>query len=153
MTDFTQPWMQTKVCAQTSPAVMVNGATIFTIAGGPIQILNLVSTCITANDTTASTLQYSSTPTYGSAATFSGASSSLASATVGTTALLTPTALTTAPTIVAGSAGGVQLGLVAQNHITVLEGIITIVIGVGSTTGTWRHSLTYLPMAPGVTVT
>lgn len=138
--------------AQTAPKAMVNGDVLFTIAGGPIQILNLMSTCITANDTTASTLQFNSTPNYGSAKTFSAASATLASATIGTTVLLTPTALTTAPTIITGANGGVQLGLVAQNHITILEGTITIVIGVGSTTGTWRHSIVYLPMAPGVTI-
>jgi hypothetical protein len=152
MTNPVAPWMQTPCQAQTAAKVMVNGDVIFTVSGGPIQILNLMSTCITANDSTASTLQYNSTPTYGSAKTFSGASASLGSATVGTTAILTPTALTTAPTLVTGANGGVQLGLVAQNHITVLEGTITVVIGVGSTTGTWRHSITYLPMAPGVTV-
>ena len=152
MANYMPPWMFPQIAAQTTPATMVNGQTIFTISGGPIQILNLMSTCITANDATASTLQYNSTPTYGSAKTFSGASASLANATVGTTAILTPTALTTAPTIITGANGGVQLGLVAQNHITILEGTITIVIGVGSTTGTWRHSLYFVPMAPGVTV-
>jgi hypothetical protein len=131
---------------------MVNGQVVFTIQGGPIQILNLMSTCISANGATASTLQWKSNPTQGTATTFSGASASLANATVGTTVLLTPTALSTAPTVVAGGSGGVQLGLVAQNHITVLEGTITIVIGVGSTTGTWRHSLYFVPMAPGVVV-
>lgn len=138
--------------AQSAVKTMVNGDTIFTITGGPIQIVNLVSTCITANNGTASTLQYSSTPTYGSPATISAASATLASASIGTTAILTPTALSTAPTIVTGANGGVQLGLVAQNHITILEGIITVVIGVGSTTGTWRHSLVYLPMSPNVIV-
>lgn len=152
MANYTPPWMFPQICAQTDPAVMVNGATIFTIQGGPIQILNLISTCITANGATASTLQYQSVPTYGSAATISGASASLANATVGTTAILTPTALSTAPVLATGANGGVQLGLVAQNHITVLEGTIKIVIGVGSTTGTWRHSLYFVPMAPGVTV-
>ena len=152
MANYPAPWMFPQICAQTDPKVMVNGDVIFTISGGPIQILNLMSTCITADDTTASTLQYSSTPTYGSAKAISAASATLASATVGTTAMLTPTALTTAPTLVTGANGGVQLGLVAQNHITVLEGTITIVIGVGSTTGKWRHSLYFVPMAPGVTV-
>ena len=138
--------------AQTAAGTMVNGATIFTITGGPIQILNLISTCITANDATASLVTYSSTPTYGSAKTISGATATLASATIGTTFLLTPTALSTAPTIITGGNGGVQLGLVAQNHITVLEGLITITVSGGSTTGTWRHSIVYLPMASGVTV-
>ena len=135
-------------CFATTPAVMVNGNTIFTITGGPILIVDLVSTCVTANDATASTLQYSSTPTVGIATTFSGATATLASATAGTTVRLAPTALSTAPVIVTAANGGVQLGTNVANRIMVKEGTITIVIGVGSTTGTWKHALRYVPMTP-----
>jgi hypothetical protein len=134
-------------------ATMVNGNTVFTVSGGSIQILELLSVCVTANDATASTMQWQSVPTVGSATTFSGASAALTSATAGTTVLLTPTALSTAPTIVAASAGGVQLGLVAQNHIIVKEGTIKLVIGTGSTTGTWKHLLRYKPLSPSSVVT
>lgn len=153
MANYPAPWMYPQICAQTDPATMVNGTVIFTISGGPIQILNLMSTCVTANNATASTLQYKSNPTGATAATISGATSTLASVAAGSTVILTPTALTTAPVIALAAAGGVQLGLVAQNHITVSEGTISIVVGVGSTTGTWKHSLYFVPMAPGVTVT
>src|SRR5947208_14800304 len=128
-----------------STAVMVNANTLFTITGGPIAILDLVSLCVTANDATASTLQYQSVPTVGTATTFSGASASLASATAGTTVRLAPTALSTAPIIVAASAGGTQLGTNVANTIVVTAGTIKIVIGVGSTTGTWKHFLWYRP--------
>jgi hypothetical protein len=132
-------------------AVMVNGTTIFTVAGGPIKIEELVSYCVTANDTTASTLQWSADPTGGAAATtFSAASASLASAAAGTTVVLNMTALNTAPDIVVT---GVSLGGVVTRGIIIPAGIITTVIGVGSTTGTWRHHLRYRPLARGVTVT
>ena len=136
-----------------STLVMINGATLFTITGGPIAILDLVSLCVTANDVTASTMQYQSVPTVGTATTFSGASASLASATAGTTVRLAPTALSTAPTIVAASAGGTQLGTNVANTIVVTAGTIKIVIGVGSTTGTWKHFLWYRPLGQGITVT
>ena len=56
----------------TAAAVIANGtATIFTIAGGPIEILNLLSVCVTANDATASTLQWTVDPTDGAATTIS----------------------------------------------------------------------------------
>jgi hypothetical protein len=138
--------------AQSATAVMVNGTTIFTITGGPIQILELLSVCITANDATASTLQWQSTPTVGTATTITGATATLASATAGTSVLIQPTALSTAPVIVTAANGGLHLGLVAQNHIIVKDGTLKTVIGVGSTTGTWKHYLRYKPLAPNAMV-
>ena len=138
--------------AETATKVMVNADVLFTIEGGPIQILDILSVCVTANDATASTLQYQSVPTVGSAATISGATATLASATAGTTVLLTPTALTTAPVIVAAAAGGVQLGPNLGNKIIVKDGTIKAVIGVGSTTGTWKHYLHYYPLTKNVVV-
>lgn len=134
-------------------AVMVNGDTVFTIAGGPITIVELLSECISANGVTASTMQWQSVPTVGSAATISGASASLASATAGTTVRVAQTALTTAPTIATAAAGGVQLGTNVSNEISVQPGTLKLVIGVGSTTGTWKHFLRYKPLSTGVTVT
>ena len=137
---------------ESATKVMVNADVLFTITGGPIQILSLVSVCIANNDATASTLQYQSVPTVGSAATISGASASLANPTAGSTVLLTPTALSTAPVIVAASAGGVQLGPNLGNKIIVNAGTIKAVIGVGSTTGTWKHYLHYYPLTKNVVV-
>lgn len=136
----------------TGATVMVNGNTAFTITGGPIRIEELFSICVSANGATASTLQWSSTPTVGSAKTFSGASASLANATAGTVVRLNATALTTAPDIVTAASGGVVLGANVSNRIIVKEGIITMVIGVGSTTGTFKHCLRYTPLANGVQV-
>lgn len=137
---------------KSSSGVMVNGATVFNIRGGPILIDELVSVCDTANNGTASTLQWQSVPTVGSAATISGATASLASATAGTTIRLAPTALSTAPSVVAASAGGVQLGTNVSNRIIVTEGTLKLVIGVGSTTGNWTHYLRYYPLATGAVV-
>jgi len=145
---LTYMWASQEKCFKTATAVMVNADVKFTITGGPIQILELLSVCVVANDGTASTLQWQSVPTVGTATTITGASGSLASATAGTTVLVQPTALSTAPVIVAASAGGLHLGLVAQNHIIVKEGTLKTVIGVGSTTGTWYHCLRYKPLTP-----
>lgn len=133
-----------------STAVMVNGNTIFTVAGGAIKIEALYSICITTNNGTASTLQYSVTPTIGAGAqTISAASGSLASAAAGATVTLAGTALSTAALL---SANGPNL---IANPGTILcpAGIITIVIGVGSTTGTWKHFMRWKPLTTGVTVT
>lgn len=137
-------------CFTTVPAVMVNGDVVFTVVGGPIRILDILSECMTVNDTTASTMQWQSVPTVGSAATISGASTTLAAAAtgVGATVLLTPTALNTAPVIALGTAGGVQLGANLGNRIIVAAGTLKLVIGVGSTTGTWRHHIRYEPLSP-----
>lgn len=139
--------------AQSVTATMVDAQVVFTVSGGPILILELLSECITANDTTASTLQWASDPTIGAGVTgISGASASLASVAAGTTIRLSPTALTTAPVIVVASSGGVQLGTNVANRITVQPGTIQMVIGVGSTTGTWRHYIAFIPLAPEANV-
>lgn len=129
------------------PKVMVNGDTIFTVVGD-VQILNLVSECITDNNGTASTLQYSATPTIGTTTTISGTSSSLASIAAGCVITLAGDAFTTAPVV---STSGVALSQTARG-IYVPSGVITIVIGTGSTTGTWRHYLRYFPLEDGAYV-
>jgi len=130
-------------------AALVNGTTIFTIAGGPIEILSLVARCVTVNDATASTLQWSADPTDGAAATFSAASASLANAAAGAMVILQGTTLATAPIV---NATGVGLGQGTTNGIVVGAGIITTTVGTGSTTGTWQHHMRYRPLARGVTV-
>lgn len=138
--------------AESATAVMTNGMTVFTIAGGPIQIVDLLSICISANDATASTMQWQSNPTVGSAATISAASATLASATAGTTVRLAPTNLATAPVIVTAANGGVQVGTNVANFVTVGAGTLKLVIGTGSTTGTWKHYIRYKPYGTAVTV-
>lgn len=141
-------------CVETSAKVMVDGDTIFTIKNGPILIQELLSVCQTANDATASTLRYKSNPNGGATATtISGASASLANAASRACVRLHPTALTTAPAVIAASAGGASLGLNVGNRVIVQDGTISIVIGVGSTTGKWKHYLRYRPLGPNVTVT
>jgi hypothetical protein len=137
----------TDYVAVTNPAVMVNGDTIFTL-NGDIQIMNLFSECITANGATASTLQYSVTPTIGSATTISGASSTLASAVPGTLVVLDGTALSTAPIV---ATTGVSLSTTARG-ILAMSGVIKIVIGTGSTTGTWKHYIRYKALESGAYV-
>ncbi len=130
-----------------STAVMTNGDTIFTITGGAIRIEEMGSVCVTANGASATTLQYSSTPTVGSATTISGASATLANATAGTVVYLAPATLATAPTIVTAAGGGLILSI-QTNKIIVKEGTIKMVVGTGPTTGTWYHFIRYSPMTP-----
>ena len=135
--------------ATKAAAVMVNGDTLFTVAGGPIQITGLLSICATVNNATASTLQYSSVSTLGTlTTTISAASGSLAGAPAGSSVSLVGTALSTAANY---SATGANLSTDAGG-IIVPAGTIKIVVGVGSTTGTWAHYLRYKPLATGVTV-
>jgi len=128
-------------------AVMVNGNTIFT-ATGDVTIHDLVSVCVTANNGTASTLQYRIVPTIGTSTTISGATTTLASVAAGTIVTLAGDALATAPTI---SPNGVGLSQAARG-VHFPAGTLKIVIGVGSTTGTWKHYLRYSPFAAGATV-
>lgn len=132
---------------KTGTAVMVNGDVLFT-AVGSVQLVSLFSECVTANNTTASTLQYRITPTIGAAATISGATTTLASATAGTVVVMDGATLAAVPTI---SASGVALNTTARG-IVFRTGTLSIVVGVGSTTGTWRHYLRYEPLENGAYV-
>lgn len=135
-------WEQEKGVVSNLPAVMSNGLDIFTISGGPIMIVALISFCVTVNDATASTMQWRHQAT---GTTISGASASLALASVGYSVTLNQTSLATAPDI---STNGIQLGANVANRITVPAGLLELVIGVGSTTGTWRHYMRYVPLTP-----
>lgn len=131
-----------------SAAVMTNGMTLFTVAGGPIWIIGLASLCVTANDATASTIQYRITPTTGAGAqTISNASSSLANAAAGASVTLLGTALTTAANL---NANGPNLGMTAPMFCPI--GVIDLVVATGSTTGTWAHYLAYWQLTGGVIV-
>lgn len=136
------------VVAETGTKVIVNGDTLFT-AVGDVEILGLYSKCITANNATASTLQYSITATGLNQVTISGASASLANAAAGTVVALDGTALSTAPSV---TADAVNLAQVSRG-IFFPAGALKAVVGVGSTTGTWKHYLLYRPRSSGAYVT
>ena len=124
-------------------ATLVNGTTVWTVSGGPIQIVSIGCLCSTANGATASTLQYSADGTDGAATTITGASASLANATAGTIVASVPGTLATAPAVYANG-----VGIAGTVGIIVPAGIITTVVGVGSTTGTWRQFINYIPLTP-----
>jgi len=123
---------------------MVNADIIFT-AFGDVQILDLCSECITANNATASTIQYQIVPTVGTATTISGTSATLASAPAGAVVSLVGDALATAPVIASTGVGLSQ----TSRGIWFPEGTLKIVIGAGSTTGTWKHYIRYAPKEKG----
>ena len=133
---------------KTGPKVMVNGDTIFNVVGD-IQIVGLVSECYIDNGATASTLQYSVTTARSQTQTISGASASLANAIAGTTVSIDGSALSTAPNL---SVSGVGLDQTARG-IRCPTGAIKVVVGVGSTTGTWKHYIRYEPLEYGAYVT
>ena len=133
--------------ASKSATTLVNGATLFTIAGGPIIVEQIVAVCVTANDATASTLQFSADGTDGAATTISGATATLASAAAGTIVATVPGTLATAPAIYTNG-----IGIAGTVGIVVPAGIITAVVGVGSTTGTWAVHMRYRPLVGGVQV-
>lgn len=148
------PWLNDneEKTVKSGAAVMVDGLDVFTVSGGPIVAIELISVCVTANNGTASTLQWRADGTDGSATTFTGASASLASLAAGNFVVTQFTAVTTAPAIYTHGVGITRPTSTAHG-MTIPAGIIEMVIGVGSTTGTWSHHLRYRPMAPGVTVT
>lgn len=119
-------------------STLVNGTTVFNVRNGPIIIKQIIAVCKTANDATASTLQFSADGTDGSATTISGASASLANAAAGAIVATVPGTLATAPAVYANG-----VGIAGTVGIIVPAGIITTTVGVGSTTGTWQLILRY----------
>lgn len=137
-----------------SAHILTNGLTVFTVAGGPIRITDLISYCIVGGDAAASTLQWSADGTVGAATVFSGASASLAAFIAGGIVYNNFTTLATAP-VITQTAGVALAGPTAATGggVYIPPGIITMVIGgADSTTGTYAHYMRWLPMASGVTV-
>ena len=138
---------QAEKAVSTVAAVIANGtATIFTVAGGPIEVQNILSVCVTANDGTATTLKYTADPTDGTATDLCAASASLASATAGTIVNITGTVANAAVVTAQGTA------ISQAGRLVVPAGVIQSITGVGATTGTWTHHLRYKPLSRGVTV-
>ena len=137
--------------AQTTAAVMSNGLTIFNVVGD-IQITSLVSECVTANDATASTVQYSFTSDNTTSTTFSGASTTIASKPAGSVVALGATSTLAETPAQSANAAGVVLNT-ASRGVRFPSGAIKLTVGVGSTTGTWRHYLRYEPLEYGAYVT
>ena len=136
--------------AQTSPAVMTNGLTAFNTTGD-ILVFALLSECYTANDATASTLQYTVTNnSTATSQTMSGASTALISSPAGTSVVSLLGALTNIPTVT--NAAGV--GVFPWGAIRVPGNCsIKLNVGVGSTTGKWRHYLHWQPLEQGAVAT
>ncbi len=139
------------VIATKAAATITNGQVLFTIANGPIYALGILGVCKTANDATASTVQFSLTPVTGATTTISGVSGALTSYAIGSMLEHSFTTLATAPanisavTATAASRPTSTLAILAP-------GSITAVVGVGSTTGTWEWYLRYIPINSQVTV-
>jgi len=134
--------------AVTSTKVLTNGDILFNVYGD-IQIVSLVSECISTGVAAASTLQYQSAPSVGAAATFSGASASMISCVAGSSIQLAD-GMTTAPVIeVSGANNAGTYPLAAWCP----KGTIKAVVGTGPTTGTWKHYIRYKPLEPGAYVT
>jgi hypothetical protein len=136
--------------AQTTAAVMTNGLSIFNTTGD-ILVFALLSECYTANGATASTLQYTSTNnTTSTTGNMSGASASLANAAQGVVVTAQLGAITNAPTV--SSAAGV--GVFPWGAVRLPgNSTIKLVIGTGSTTGTWAHYIHWQPLQDGALVT
>lgn len=141
-------------CLGKAAQAITNAGTIFTVAGGPIEVIDLILICIVGADSTAATIQFESIPTVGSTVTISGASASLANVAAGTTVVLNFAAtaiLSTAPTI---GASGAQAFLKSTSGIIIPAGTINTVVGSGPfVSATYSPFIRFRPLARGVTVT
>lgn len=139
----------------TGAALLVDGTTVFTIAGGPIRVIDLLSYVIVGGDSTAATLKWNADGTVGAATDFTGASSAVTSLAAGGVVYCNFTALNTAP-VITQTAGVALAGPTTSTGggIYVPAGIIKMVIGSGPTvTATYQHFMRWVPLARGVTVT
>jgi len=136
--------------AITTPAVMTNGLTIFNVSGD-VLVFAILSVCYTANGATASTLQYTSTNnTTSTTGNMSAASASLANAAIGVSVIAQLGAVSNAPTVTTASG----IGVFPWGAIRIPDNSsIKLVIGTGSTTGTWAHYIHWQPLQDGAIVT
>lgn len=144
-----------KVISTITPATMPQATTVtFTVAGGAIEIWQIISRCITTNNGNAATLQWTWAGTLGTATTFTAASGSLASLVAGDLVITDLTALSTAPLIMSTGIGAVLGSPTTQRYvITNGPGNVSAVVGTAAATGTWGHHMRYRPLGRGVTVT
>lgn len=139
----------------TGAALLVNATTVFTVAGGPIRISDLVSYVIVGGDATAATLKWTADGDVGAATDFTAASASLASLAAGGIVYCNFTTLATAP-VITQTAGVALAGPTTSTGggVYVPAGIIVMTIGSGpTTTATYKHFMRWTPLAPGVSVT
>ena len=129
-------------------SIITNGGALFTISNGPVLLKQIIGICVTDNDATASTVQFTLTPTVGSAVNLSIASASIASRVAGDIIILPAQAFTSAPTVAAVAA----VNATDANTIVVPEGVISTTVGVGPTTGTWKWFFRYFPLITNSTV-
>ncbi len=143
-----------KSITSTAATIAVATVTIFTVAGGPIEVLNLISNCVTTDNTNGTTIQWTFDGTNGSATTFTGLSGSLASLVAGDMVIADLTLLTTVPASMStGISGALGSPVTQRFFVTNGPGVIQLIGGTAVTTGTWSHSLRYRPLGRGVTVT
>lgn len=139
---------------KTGAGLLVNGTTVFTIAGGFIRITDLLSENVVDSDSAASTIQWSADGTLGSAATITGASASTASVAPGGIVNCDFTTLATAPVIAANGVALQGTTTSTGGSIIIPAGILKMVIGgADTTTSTWRHIMRWFPLGTGVSVT
>lgn len=132
---------------ETTAAVMSDNLEIFSIIGGPIEMKTIIAVCMTPNDGTASTLRIFADPTVGASSTICGISASLANAIAGTIINLVGNALITVPVI---SPAGTAISQLFP--ILIPTGILGLTIAGGSTTGTWKWHVRYMPLTRGAKI-
>ena len=145
-----------KVISTITPATMPQATTtIFTVAGGAIQILNLIAYAVTNNNANAAQLQWAFDATSGSATTITGASTTLASLVAGDFVMADFTLLTTTPIILSTGISAMLGPTVTQRYVltNATGGVVQAIVSAAATTGTWGHAMRYRPLGRGVTVT
>jgi hypothetical protein len=138
----------------TGAGLLVNGTTVFTIAGGFIRITDLFSVNVVDSDSAAATIQWSADGTLGTAVTITAASLSVASVAPGGIVNCDFTTINTAPVIAANGVALQGPTTSTGGSVIVPAGVIKMVIGgADTTTTTFKHVMRWIPLAPGVSVT
>jgi hypothetical protein len=135
--------------AKTGARVLTNGDALF-IAYGDVQIVSLLSECYTANGAGATTLQYAITKN-AVTTTLGNASASLANDPIGSTVILAATAALT-ENMIHTVASGVGLNTASRGIRFPTGGVLSSVVAVGPSTGTWKHYLRWEPLEDGAVV-
>jgi hypothetical protein len=138
---------QEKGVQTSAAAISLATVSIFTIAGGPIEVVELYAIWQAQAQAVATTLQFNMLATVGGATTISAASASQSGVAAGSSLLCAGTAFNTTPVTTAG--GTVVAGTV---KFICPAGSLQYIAGTSANTSTMIWFLRYKPLARGVTV-
>ena len=118
---------------------------LFTVSGGPILMLDLLTVCVNTGTGSSSTLAYGVVPTSGASNTVIASTTTAVTSIANGTTFNLPATFGTGNVIV--TVGGCAASLVPASGIIVPQGNIVATVGVAAIAGVFQHLIRYKPLS------